>query len=135
MTAEQKSPWIWSELSGNLPRVLIVDNDKILLDMLNFALSEFGLLVTTSDNAADAIKQCMFNAFPYIITDYDMPGMNGVELTRRLRKRFPLAIIIGMSGSDRNIEFLSAGANDFLQKPFPALALATIVDRREVQQQ
>ncbi len=127
MNAEQKSPWIWSELSGNLPRILIVDNDKILLDMLTLALSEFGLLVTASDNAADAIKQCMFNAFPYIITDYDMPGMNGVELTNRLRKLFPLMVIIGMSGSDRGIEFLHAGANDFVQKPFEPQHLAMLI--------
>ncbi len=134
MIEKSNSPLHHGQLAEPASRVLIVDNEKRMLELLTIVLSDCGLRVTACENGTDAIKRSLSAEFEYIITDYDMPGMNGIELTRRVRMMFPLAIIIGMSGSDRNIEFLSAGANDFLQKPFPAYTLATMVDPRRVQQ-
>jgi DNA-binding NtrC family response regulator len=114
-------------------RVLIVDDEIQIRDSLNYALISYGLLVTTCENATEAILRSMFDDFHFIITDYDMPGMNGVELTRRLRERHPMAVIIGMSDLDRSTEFLLAGANDFLQKPFVPYRLAMMIDGRDLQ--
>ncbi len=62
-----------------------------------------------------------------------MPGMTGLELTTHLRNRFPGVVIIGMSGGDLGLEFLRAGANDFLQKPFTPQKLAMMLDDRPFQ--
>jgi DNA-binding response OmpR family regulator len=112
---------------------LIVDDEPQIRDTLHYALVSYGLLVNTCENATEALLKSMFDDFHFIIIDHDMPGMNGVELTRRLRERHPLAVIIGMSGLDKSLEFLSAGANDFLKKPFVPYRLAMMIDGRDLQ--
>lgn len=108
-------------------RVLIVDDEKHLRDMLARVLSSYRLEVTTCENAVEALLQPMLYDFHYILTDCNMPGMNGIDLTKRLRERLPFTIIIGMSGTDKSIDFLLAGANDFLQKPFVQDDLAMMI--------
>jgi CheY-like chemotaxis protein len=127
----QKSPWHWSEPYDSAQRVLLVDNDTGLLNLIATVLSDRGMIVTVSESPADAIRHSMHSEFHYIVTDYEMPGMNGLELTGHLRKLLPFAIIIGMSGSDWGIEFLRAGANDFLRKPFAPEQLAIMLDGRD----
>lgn len=66
----------------------------------------------------------------FVITDYDMPGMDGLTLTRRLREMLPAAVIIGMSGRDFRMAFLQAGVNDFVQKPFVLYDLVMMINGR-----
>ena len=112
---------------GMQQRVLIIDDEKHLRDMLALVLTTHGLEVTTCGNAAEALLQPMLHEFQYILTDHNMPGMNGLDLTRQLRRRLPYAVIIGMSGTDQSIDFLLAGANDFLHKPFEVRDLALML--------
>lgn len=109
-------------------RVLIVDDDRELLAIMRYGLESYGYTVMTRQNAADALQTAMTEAYEYIITDYDMPGMNGIELTRQLRERHSRSVIIGMSGKDLNVAFLEAGANDFVQKPFVPHHLAMMIE-------
>lgn len=110
-------------------RVLVIDDDREVGSILRYALGSFGFEVVTCENAAEALLFLMRERFDYIITDYQMPGMDGLELTRRLRRLVePLTVIIGMSGLDLDGEFLRAGANDFFRKPFPPYDLAMAID-------
>lgn len=133
MTDQLYIPSRCDESFNAVQRVLIVDDEQNLLSTLTYALVSYGMNVTVCENATEALLRCMFDEFHYIITDYDMPGMDGVELTMRLRERFTRTIIIGMSGSDRSMEFLGAGANDFLQKPFVPYRLAMMIDGGDLQ--
>ncbi len=130
MIDEKKNSCSCSELAGSMQRALIVDNDKNVLASLSCALADYGLLVTICQSPAEALKRCAFIEYHYFVTDYNMPGMDGAELTKQLRKLYPRSIIIGMSGTDRNREFMHAGANDFLQKPFPPSDLARMLDNK-----
>ncbi len=116
---------------GEPQRVLIVDDEKHLRDMLARILTSHKLEVTTCENAVEALLQPMLYDFQYIITDHNMPGMNGIDLTKRLRERLPFTVIIGMSGNDKGVDFLLAGANDFLQKPFAPGSLAMMITGSE----
>lgn len=133
MTDEKDIPWCCRNTEEMVQRVLIVDDEKQVLDTLNYALVSYGLAVTVCENATEALLRSMFDDFQFIVIDYDMPGMNGIELTKRLRERHPLAVIIGMSGTDRGMEFLHAGANDFLEKPFVPYRLAMMIDGQDLQ--
>ncbi len=128
MTDKMKIPWRCGDPIETVQRVLIVDDDKNLLNALQYGLADYGLLVTVCENGTEALLRSMFDDFMYIVTDHGMPGMDGVELTRRLRERNPLAVIIGMSRTDRGVDFLEAGANDFLRKPFVPYHLAMMID-------
>jgi CheY-like chemotaxis protein len=108
-------------------RVLVIDDEKHVRDMLAHILPTFGLEVTTCENATEALLQPTLRDFHCIITDHDMPGMNGINLTKRLRERLPFTVIIGMSGTDKSLDFHLAGANEFLQKPFVPDHLALLI--------
>lgn len=128
MTDEQEVLWRYSESADMHERILVVDDERMFLDGLRYALTSYGYDVTLCENATEALLKCMADEYNYIITDYEMPGMNGIELVSRLRKRFPMTVIIGMSALDRGEKFLRAGANDFLEKPFAPYRLAMMID-------
>lgn len=114
------------------PKAMIVEDNTIIRETLAYALESYGLQVTCCENATEALLQTMMQEFHYIITDYSMPGMNGLELSRRLRAKFPLTVIIGMSSEDVEEPFLRSGANDFLLKPFAPYTLAMMIDGGEI---
>lgn len=109
-------------------KVLIIDDDKLIRDGLKIALDSHGAEAICCENATEALLCCMLEKFHFIVTDFKMPGMNGVELTKRLRARHPRSIIIGMSSLDVAEEFLHAGANDFLVKPFSWSVLGRMLE-------
>jgi DNA-binding response OmpR family regulator len=111
-------------------RILVVDDDRDILKMMAFAFESNGFEVRTCENATEALLWALADPCDYVVTDYDMPGMDGAELTLRLREHLPATIIIGMSGQDRGMEFLHAGANDFLQKPFTPYDLLIMINGR-----
>lgn len=108
-------------------RVIVICEDKGLNGILRYALDSYGLEVILCDNGYEVLYGSTIGDFNVVVTDYDIPGINGLELTRRLRAHFPKAFIIGMSGADRGVDFLRAGANDFLRKPFVPYRLAMMI--------
>ena len=118
--------------TGPHQRVIVIGDDKGLISILRYALDSYGLEVIFCDNGYEVLYGAMLGEFDVVVTDYDIPGMNGLELTRRLRKHFPLALIIGMSGTDMGADFLRAGANDFLRKPFVPYRLAMMIDGGDI---
>jgi putative two-component system response regulator len=104
-------------------RILIVDDDEIALEMLGNALQAAGYEVEAASNgraALEAIDRCPARL---VISDWDMPELNGLDLCRRLRAddRFGYVYIILLTshdGTERIVEGMSAGADDFISKPF-----------------
>jgi len=114
-------------------KVMVVDDDNAVRSVLLDALTSYEFEVKVCENSTEAILCLMSTEFDYIVTDYEMPGMDGLELTLRLRKKIPpLTVIIGMSGTDRSVDFLRAGSNDFLQKPFAPDELAMMMDGGDI---
>ena len=125
------SPW---EISmHDRPSILIVDDDKDVRDGLKYALSSYDMDVTLCENGNDALQAAMNGYYDYVITDFKMPGMHGIELVRRLRAAQPaLVVIIGMSSLDMGRPFLEAGANDFIEKPFVPLNVAMLLNGGDI---
>lgn len=113
-------------------KVMVVDDNQDMLSTMSSAFESYGYLVRTCENAAEALLWAMTDPCDVIITDHDMPGMDGVTLTAWLRELFPATVIIGMSGRDLGMVFLLAGANDFVQKPFSPYDLVMKVDGRDL---
>lgn len=113
-------------------RVLVVDDDRDILMIMAYAFESYGFEVRTCENATEAMLWALAEASDYVITDNTMPGMNGIELVRRLRQLLPATVIIGMSGQDLGLEFLQAGANDFMRKPFTPYDLVMMIDGRDL---
>ncbi|MEK6744204.1 MAG: response regulator [Nitrospirota bacterium] len=113
-------------------KVMVVDDDREVLSVMAYGLESYGYQVRTCENATEALLLALTDPCEFVITDHDMPGMDGVELTRRLRGLLPAAVIIGMSGRDHGMVFLRAGANDFVQKPFVPYDLVMMIDGRDL---
>ena len=110
-------------------RVMVVDDNRIIRTVILHALTSCNFEVKVCENSTEALFTLLSAEFDYIFIDFDMPGMDGLELTKRLRKKVsPLTVLIGMSGEDRSMAFLNAGANDFLAKPFDTYDLAALMD-------
>ncbi|MBI5101467.1 MAG: GGDEF domain-containing response regulator [Nitrospirae bacterium] len=104
-----------------LCRVLIVDDDKDIRDVLEEFLSGRNILIETASNGAEALKRSSEVNFDVVITDIKMPSMDGITLMRELLKLHPdISIMVMTSFSDEYPEkdALSVGARDFISKPF-----------------
>ena len=117
--------WLVQRLERNRRiAALVVDDSASARLMVAEQLSSYGfdvLLAGSGEQAVAAVDQNV--AIRLVITDHEMPGMTGVELTARLRERYSRdrLAIIGISGANRAelvARFLKNGANDFLHKPF-----------------
>ena len=104
-------------------RVLIVDDDVIAVEMLRDTLTDAGHDVVTAGDGVDALAMMDREPASLVITDWEMPRLNGLELCRQLRRRsssgYTYIILLTSHGTTaERIEGLSAGADDFMTKPF-----------------
>jgi len=112
-------------------RVLVVDDDVLIRKLLETFLSFHGYKVQCASNAKEALKLIATENYDVLITDYAMPEVNGIELTKKIRSIASSLPIIGMSGTLAKKEFLNAGANFFTEKPIPLTALKELLEKTE----
>ena len=100
--------------------ILVVDDDSFVREMLSMILETSGYAVATAENGAAAFRQCMEGErADLIISDMNMPEMNGIELIRKLRENSvdtPLIILTGNNEISVAVEALNSGATDYLLK-------------------
>ena len=103
-----------------LRKVLVVDDDAVVGKSFNRVLSQKGYVVTTAQNAHEALKQIREQSFDVVFTDIKMPGMDGVELAEEVRARqpwTPVVIITGYGTTENESRAKAAGVTDFMRKP------------------
>jgi two-component system, NtrC family, sensor kinase len=106
-------------------KVLVVDDSLVTRRLLRSCLQKWGYEVEEAEDGAQAWEQFQHGDFPLVVTDWLMPGVDGLELIRRIRARaLPgyVYIILLTAKSEREdlIAAMDAGADDFLAKPFDA---------------
>src|SRR5258708_2923682 len=113
-------------------RILIVDDDPIAVQMLSKALCAAGHEVATAGDGAEALDTLRHFSCRLMISDWNMPKLDGVDLCRRIRAQssFGYVYFILLTSHDspqKVVEGMSAGADDFISKPFhPAELLVRI---------
>jgi two-component system, OmpR family, phosphate regulon response regulator OmpR len=115
--------------------ILVVDDDNRLRRLLQRYLIEHGYHVTTAADANEAKASLKNFAFDLMVLDVMLPGQNGISLTSELRREvdLPILLLTALGESDDRVNGLSAGADDYLVKPFDPrellLRIATILRR------
>lgn len=102
-------------------RVTIVEDDQEIAAFLRQGLQETGYLVTVWDNGEDGYLDARYNPCDLIVLDLMLPGMDGLDVARRLRSegcRTPLLMLTARDTEADTIAGLDAGADDYLTKPF-----------------
>ena len=113
-------------------QLLIVDDSTSMRQMVAFALAGGGYEVKEAEDGVAALEVAKGQRFDAVITDVNMPRMDGIELIRQLRalpsyKFTPLLMLTTESGTDKKSEGKAAGATGWLVKPFdPEQLLATV---------
>ena len=105
---------------GERSRILVVDDETQISRVLKTSLSSQGYEVKTAADGESGFNAAMDWLPDLIVTDLAMPKMNGIELTRAVRERSQIPIIVlSVRGEEKNkIEALDAGADDYVTKPF-----------------
>jgi two-component system phosphate regulon response regulator OmpR len=118
------------------PHLLVVDDDTRLGELLRRYLSDGGFRVTIAHDASEARTHLASFAFDLVVLDVMMPGENGLELTRALRRedRVPILLLSAMAEPEDRVNGLEQGADDYLAKPFEprelVLRIRNILERR-----
>ena len=105
----------------NLPHILLVDDDKKILELINDYLNKNNFRVMTAENASIAREKIENIEFDLIILDIMMPGESGLNLTDSLKKnnfKTPILLLSALGNPEDRIKGLELGANDYLTKPF-----------------
>src|SRR2546423_33647 len=115
-----------------MARILLVDDESNIRMMIRLALQHVGHSVETAADGPEGLDKFGDGAgFDLTLLDHRMPGMEGLEVLREMRRRDPLAKIIMITAFgtiDLAVDAMKAGATDFLRKPFTADTLRRAVD-------
>ncbi|HXG03596.1 MAG TPA: sigma-54 dependent transcriptional regulator, partial [Candidatus Binatia bacterium] len=111
-------------------RILIVEDDEIFLRPLQRTLEVAGYEVLTAPSGEDAVDLLKGDDVDLVLTDQRLPGLNGVELVRRVRADHPDLAVVVMTAYgtiESAVEAMRLGAADYLVKPFEAAEVLMVV--------
>ena len=110
-------------------RILVVDDEPQICHSLQTNLEKRNYDVTTAASGEEALEAIVRQKPDVVIVDLVLPAMDGIELTRRIRERSPIPIIVLSAIGDerKKVEALECGADDYVTKPFGMDELAARV--------
>ena len=103
-------------------KILLVDDDPGILSLFSYTLKSTGYSVYAAASGAEALEILQHNNIQVMFLDLNMPGMNGVELCRRIRQERPISIIYAVTGYTSLFELSNCreiGFDDYFPKPVP----------------
>ena len=117
-----------------MAHILLVDDSISMREMVSFTLKEAGHNVVEAEDGVQALGAAQGSAFNLVITDVNMPNMDGIILTGKLReidsyKFTPILILTTETGEVRKQQGKTAGATGWIEKPFDPDHLLSTVDR------
>jgi len=114
-----------------MAKILIVDDDKSILELLSELLNENGHNIKTAEDGQTALRLIEDEFFEVIITDLVMPGMDGIELMKKVLKTSPYTkciILTGYGTIKSSVEAIKKGAFDYITKPVSVSELLVTIE-------
>ncbi|MBW2503124.1 MAG: response regulator [Deltaproteobacteria bacterium] len=102
-------------------KILVIDDERMILDLTSMVLTNKGYSVLTINNALEGYQIIERHKPSLVLLDYMMPVVNGLEALKEIRKRFPETYVIMFTGKGSEevaVELMKAGAADYILKPF-----------------
>ncbi|MCA9425757.1 MAG: sigma-54-dependent Fis family transcriptional regulator [Candidatus Omnitrophica bacterium] len=125
-----------------MSRILMVDDDVDLLNLVSIPLRSQGFEVDSFDDPLEAEGKIPHRAYDLILTDLEMPERNGLDLLKLAKEVDPSTCVILLTGHaavDTAVEAMKMGAFDYLKKPFPNKELLAVIEKglrqRELEQE
>ena len=101
-------------------KILVLDDELVIRSLLETAFSKAGYKVRTAERAEETLEILVKEKYWVMFLDLNLPGINGIELCKRIRKDYPLAILIAVTGYASLFELSEcreAGFEDYFVKP------------------
>ncbi len=113
--------------------ILVADDDTDIRNLLCFILENQGYKTTTARNGTEAFEKVSGSQPDLVILDVMMPGIDGIEVCKRLRqysnlRKIPIVMLTALNGEDQEIKGLNSGADDYLSKPIAPRRLLSRVN-------
>ncbi|NCB62867.1 MAG: response regulator transcription factor [Clostridia bacterium] len=104
----------------NKPKILVVEDDKAIRNLISTTLETQGYQYDTAKNGAAAILEAVSQKPDLVILDLGLPDMDGVDIIKKIRSwsKLPIIVVSARSEDQDKIAALDAGADDYLTKPF-----------------
>ncbi|HET6564845.1 MAG TPA: sigma-54 dependent transcriptional regulator, partial [Xanthomonadales bacterium] len=118
-------------MNPGLQRVLVIDDEPDIRELLDLTLSRMGLKVTTAEDLGQARSQLSSNSFSFCLTDMRLPDGNGLDLVKEISERYPdlpCAVITAHGKVEDAVNALKMGAFDFVSKPVDLAVLRKLVN-------
>lgn len=113
-----------------IPKILVVDDEKIALDSLELTLTREGYAVVTANSGADAIEKLKTDAFDIVITDLIMGDIDGHAVVKEIQNKYPgtkVIMVTGYATVDTAVEALRMGAFHYIEKPISLDQMRTVI--------
>jgi putative two-component system response regulator len=112
--------------------IFLVDDDRFVLESVTTLLTEYGFTVSPFSNGLEAVRQFVMEPVDLVLTDINMPIMDGLELLEKIRfldKETPVVLMTAYADLDVAVKAIQMGAFDFIIKPYRPLALVHTVEK------
>ena len=112
---------------GERPRILVVDDEASIRDLLSQTLALADYAVDVAANGSEALDRMRIQPYNLLVTDLRMPGLDGMSViaeARRIDARLPVVVITGFSTETTAIDAANIGVSGYLTKPFKVLEVA-----------
>lgn len=119
-------------MSRRPKRILVVDDDPDIRQVLLDRMSSFGYVVETAINGREALDALRRGGFDGMLLDMRMPEIDGFEVLRRTRKThpdLPVVVVTALSVQQQAAQAVAEGARAYLLKPFDASQLKQVVEK------
>ncbi len=124
------------------PKILVVDDEEDILNILKFLLEKEGYGVDTAPNGEEALKKIEKDYYDVVLTDLRMPGIDGMtvlEKTKELRPSTEVVIMTAYASIESAVEAIKKGASDYIVKPFInedlKMRIKRIIEHRNLQRE
>jgi DNA-binding NtrC family response regulator len=111
-------------------RILVVDDEDIVRTSCSRTLSPEGYEVRLAKNGVEGLKMASEERFDLVLTDLKMPDMDGIEVLRIIKEKWPetaVIIVTGYQTVDTAVKAIKLGAYDYIEKPFTPDSLISAV--------
>ncbi len=113
-------------------KIFVVDDDRFVLESVTALLREYGFIVHPFTSGQDAVKEFVIEPVDLVLTDINMPGMDGIELLEKIRfldSATPVLLMTAYADLDVAVKAIQKGAFDFIIKPYRPPALLNAVKK------
>jgi len=115
-----------------IKRILVIDDDPSIRNMLSIVLKKIKYDVTLAENGKAALNQLKRNRYDLIICDIKMPDINGIELLKKMKliiPEVPVIMITAFASANDAVEAMKLGAEDYITKPFNIDELKIVLEK------